>query len=774
MRSIRADLAGHESDFDALLTLRARIDPLRDDLQTLVLRLDKRSDALKAQLNELGGAPAPNEPGPPDLQKKREALTARASAVAATDREAHAALRSADTLWARLASLRRDAFAGRLLQSGASPLRPDFWLRLFRDGVPGLLARTATLWAQETEQVQANGGLHLLAALALLLAMFGLVLAVTRRWLARRAERQAPPRLAKFQRGAALRHAGLVVLQRSLPLPFVLGLFYLAELYFDFASDDLDALLVRITIAALLIGLSRGLSEALLAPRESSWRLVECSDRLAATITEAVVLATRVFVVGIVLTSFEDVISAPPSVVAFTSLLVAVGTIFAYGRALFQLRRRLARRAASSDVAPSTETHPAEAPVVPVSETRLALNLAWTHPLLVLILTAGVVALLLGYVNLAGFLMSRLTIVLLVCAAAVLISLAVDEIFGQLLTSVTPTGRAAARIIGLPYGLLDLISTTLAGLLRLCVVFIALLFAFGPWGVRFGDLNPFNDALLTFGVSYLRVSIGAAAYALLELVVGLIVTRIVVGWLERRLLPLTTLDPGVRNSMTTIAGYLGIAGTIIFVLSQLGVDPQKLAVIAGALSVGIGFGLQAITSNFISGLIVLAERPIRVGDVISVKGEEGRVKKISVRSTLIGGFDSTDIIVPNTDILTAIVRNRSLSDRQARLKLSLLVDHGSDPDEVERLFRESVACHQRIITDPAPAVFFLRATEIGLEFELRCAVDDLDDVDRVRSDLHFQILRRFRKAGIRLASLRGSTDAIVPQKRENAAGAGLN
>jgi small-conductance mechanosensitive channel len=233
---------------------------------------------------------------------------------------------------------------------------------------------------------------------------------------------------------------------------------------------------------------------------------------------------------------------------------------------------------------------------------------------------------------------------------------------------------------------------------------------------------------------------------------GLLGTRLITGRLDRRLLPLTALDPGVRNSMTTVLGYIGFAVATVIALAQLGVNPQNLTVVAGALSVGIGFGLQAITANFISGLIVLAERPIRVGDTVTVKGEQGKVKKISVRSTTIAGV-GTDIIVPNTDILTSVVTNKSLSDWLPRLKVAFALAQDADQDKAAGIMLDCARANPNVLDDPEPLALFLKAGERGLEFELRCAIDDADPdhADAVRSALNFAIIRDFRQHGITLA-----------------------
>ena len=147
----------------------------------------------------------------------------------------------------------------------------------------------------------------------------------------------------------------------------------------------------------------------------------------------------------------------------------------------------------------------------------------------------------------------------------------------------------------------------------------------------------------------------------------LVVTRVVQRWLELELLPRTTIEPSLQLSIATIFGYVGAIAAIALALTGLGFDLQKIALIAGALSVGIGFGLQSIVSNFVSGLILLTERPIRVGDSIVVKGEEGWVRRVRVRATEIETFDRASVIIPNSELITGVVKNWTRANTLARI-----------------------------------------------------------------------------------------------------------
>jgi potassium-dependent mechanosensitive channel len=225
----------------------------------------------------------------------------------------------------------------------------------------------------------------------------------------------------------------------------------------------------------------------------------------------------------------------------------------------------------------------------------------------------------------------------------------------------------------------------------------------------------------------------------------------VLRWIRDKVLPLSGMDAGLQNSVSTILGYAGFALVIGITLRQLGLDLSNIAIVAGALSVGIGFGLQSIVSNFVSGLILLAERPIRVGDSIVVKGEEGYVRKISVRSTEIETFERATVIVPNAEMITGVVKNWTHSNTLSRITVPVRVSYDSDPEVVRDQLVE-VACENRfIMQQPPPRVFLMRFSDTGLDFELRCVVSNVEYSLTVRSDLQLAILNRFRERGIMIA-----------------------
>jgi small-conductance mechanosensitive channel len=215
-------------------------------------------------------------------------------------------------------------------------------------------------------------------------------------------------------------------------------------------------------------------------------------------------------------------------------------------------------------------------------------------------------------------------------------------------------------------------------------------------------------------------------------------------------LPRTRLNIGARNAVSTAVGYIGITLAAVIAISSAGVDLSSLAIVAGALSVGIGFGMQTIVSNFVSGIILLIERPIKHGDWIEVSGFSGYVRKISVRSTRIETFDRHDVIIPNADLIANAVKNMTLTSASGRVIVPVMVAYGSDLERTKDIMLTASRNHGQVLRYPAPQILFMEMGDSGLVLELRGFLKDNNNVLSVRSDLMFEIYTNLQHAGIEI------------------------
>jgi small-conductance mechanosensitive channel len=252
-------------------------------------------------------------------------------------------------------------------------------------------------------------------------------------------------------------------------------------------------------------------------------------------------------------------------------------------------------------------------------------------------------------------------------------------------------------------------------------------------------------------VGEITISPGLVVAVLAVLAGGVIATKLFNRWLQRRILSDTRINKGVQESILKGSAYAGYILALGFALTAAGLDFSNLAIIAGALGVGIGFGLQSIVNNFVSGLIILAERPIRVGDWVSLPTGEGVVRRINVRSTEIETFDSCSIILPNSLLVTEPVRNWTHNDNMGRFLVAVTVDYGSDAELVKKVLLDAAREHDKVLTHPEPTALLARFGQAGLDFELRAYVSDIFEAAGVASDIRFALLGLFAEKGISIA-----------------------
>ena len=233
----------------------------------------------------------------------------------------------------------------------------------------------------------------------------------------------------------------------------------------------------------------------------------------------------------------------------------------------------------------------------------------------------------------------------------------------------------------------------------------------------------------------------------------IVITGWAKGWIDRRWLKHITRDRGSRDAVTTVVGYLGFIIAVIVALSIAGINVTGITVVAGALSVGIGFGMQSIANNFVSGIILLFERPIKAGDFVTVGDVEGFVKRISIRSTEIETLDNQDMLVPNSELISGRVTNWVLHNPYGRLRLKVGVAYGSDIHKVKEILEAVAHEHPEVITDgraTGPKALFMEFGDSALEFELRVRILRIPRRFDVTSELNFAIDKQFREAGIQI------------------------
>lgn len=375
--------------------------------------------------------------------------------------------------------------------------------------------------------------------------------------------------------------------------------------------------------------------------------------------------------------------------------------------------------------------------------------------LLSLVIFFSLVAELAGYRNLSSFVFGGVLATTISLALTILIYRLLKDLCDGLDESRLDWQVSVRKRIGLKKG------DVFPGL-----IWIRLIIFIGLWGgFAFLVLHVWqlDDPWLTIISSYLfegfeigslSVTPTIVAGGILAFAITIYLTRYIKKSILPHALKYTNLDRGAREALTSLIGYVGVAAAFLIALSIAGVQMQNIAIVAGALSVGIGFGLQNIVNNFISGLILLFERPIRRGDWIVTGDTEGYVKAINIRSTQIQTFDRADVIVPNSELIAAKVTNWMLRDPHGRISITIGVAYKSDVEKVRQILLDIANNHPMVMKDypqlSPPRVLFRYFGENSLDFELRCFIRDIDQRLNVISELNFAIVAAFRNEGIEI------------------------
>jgi small-conductance mechanosensitive channel len=741
-KAARAKLDGYKADLDQkelalrgraqsdadLQVLRQQIEPIIGNIRAVIDEQAPKLEASRERLNQLGPKPKEGQPEEsPDVARDRSEREAAVAELDETQRLGRALLVQAEQINTQIGDLRRSGFTRALFEETDSVFSPGLWIDVVH-AIPRELRAQQITFTDTLGQMQRNTSLGVLLILGLAIGV-AVALYAGRRSIAPRLVRRDPAvsdpaRRSRFMAALAVLLLGAV--------PAMAGS-WIVWIAFD-SADIFPPRLERV-VAALLRGLAfiafvRALADAILAPDRSPWRLVSITNASATRIMSFSITLATVMVVGKVLDAFNQAIAAVLPITVMTRALFALasGLIFA------ELLRRFAARANQDEACLG--------PYVP-PEVDIGGPIRTVGWLAVAIVVGSVIG---GYVALASFMVDQVVWISVLIALLILSIALADEFIGNSLRGPSRIATTLQANTGLRRRSLEQIGVLASGAARLCLIIMAILLVLAPWGIESTDLmGSLRAIFFGFSVGDVTISISSILIAAALFAAGFTVTRIIQRWLDNTFLPATDLDAGLRNSIRTAAGYVGIITAGMIAFTYLGLSLERVTIVAGALSVGIGFGLQSIVNNFISGLILLWERPIRVGDLVVVGDGEGYVRRINVRSTEIQTFDRSTLIVPNSNLISGIVRNRVRNDRVGRVLVSVPVPRATDPDQVAEIMRRAALAHREIMSEPMPRVLFKKATENTIDFDLVCFVDDIDSAGRVSSDLYFEIFRELRK-----------------------------
>ena len=704
--------------------LRGDVEGVMYESTQIAEALRPRHGEVKGQIDKLG--PPPKADGPaeaPPVAAERARLNALLSAIDGAIKTSELTWVRARQLIERITDLRHALFAQSIFQQLPSPFSLALWRSVWNDAgsVYNTLAYVTHSWidlaAPKSATVLAtfivSGVLYLALGQTFRMASAG-----------RRRQRATPPSF--FERAAAV--TWFAPLKAIAPI-FAILLLYLGLEALDVLHFWADRVLWAIVRAVLIFSAIAALVVSVLAPGEPSWRLVPLSER-----------STRQ--------------------ISFT--LQAIAGVFAADLALAEISRTLTLHVTFNVVETIAANLVLASLMMCVLLTPFSAHdgdehrVARTYPLLlkgpvfavVLCIIAATFA---GYVALGRFMAHQLILTGVVVVVSGLLYLAIRAFTRE----PQPAGLPVGEMLETTFGLDEQRRRTLARLteftLTLLLLMLAVPFILLQWGFSGADIRDwFRSIFFGFEIGHFRISLAKILLGILLFIGLVLATRLVQRWIREVMLTPARLEAGLSHSIDTVLGYVGTTIAALLALSYAGFDITNLAIVAGALSVGIGFGLQSIVNNFVSGLILLFERPIKVGDWIVVGGDEGIVRKISVRSTELETFDRSSVVVPNAELISGRVRNWTLRDTVGRARITFSVRYDMDPAKARDVVLDLANKHPAVLKQPAAFVSFDTFTGDSATLSLNIYVSDVMRAGRVRSELSFAILTALPSAGIAL------------------------
>ncbi len=717
--------------YSELNAFRDRLQRVRSEALELGNKLQPRLQADKAQTDLFGPAPAADVPAEPEQTAlARAELRYHSSLLSGGQTAVNSTTLRVENLLNAIQDVRRKNFSSILFQPIPGVYAYETWANL-PEHVPAAARKIRDMIADWWRDVPDRHEIGYTAMEALLLSL--LLGAACWRGIrrTRRFEQNTEP--PPFWRRASAA-AALVVL-RTLPVVVPVAFLYGMIASAQNLPERIDWLFYFTAQSLVIVFTVWALAGAVFSPNAARWRLVPISDAAAARLRNLFTLLAVVYSLTTFLYIATRLIQAP---FALTIAIALPSSLLMAGLVVALLRTPLGAASAAA----------------PPRLFKLIRTIVWA------IVGAIVVCALTGYLPLARFLAQQLVVTGSILALIYLLLLWVDGFAQGLSDDGTLVGGWLKRSAGLERPRREQLALPISLFLKFAVLVLSVPLIMLQWGYTGPDIREWYWQLF-FGlrIGNTDVTFGALLAAILVFGVGYAAARLFQGWLDARVLLPAGISGGVRNSIRTGIGYVGIVIAALSAFSYAGFSLSNIAIIAGALSVGIGFGLQNLVNNFVSGLILLAERPIRVGDMVVVGGEEGYVRKISVRSTELETFDGAHVLIPNSFFVAEKVKNWTFRNNIRRITLPIGVAYGSDARQVQAVLLKIAAENPDVLKTPGPAVTLDEFAPASVNFTLYAFIADITKTGSVRTELAMRIVETFNEVGIVIPF--GQTDVSI-------------
>ena len=740
---VDGELARPRLRYAELNRLRDELQHIRSDVADARGKIQPRLEADREQIKLLGPAPAAG--APPESEQaaqNRAELNYHFGLLSAAETTVNSTNLRIDNLLDKIQDIRRKNFTSALFQPIPGLYAYETWANV-PQYVPDAARRVRDLVADWWADAQNRGDLARIALEALLML---LVLSVASWRGIRRLRRWDDGEPPYWRRASS---AAGVILLRALPVAGPAVFLYVMIAGAQALPERLDWLFYLTTQSIVIVFTVGALVTTAFAPRAPQWRLIAVSDARAARVCGLVLLLAFVYSLTSLLYGITRLVQAPFAL----TIAVALPSSLLLSAIVVALLRTTGEN--GTNAAPSARLFRAIRAVV------------WT------IVAAIVVCALTGYLPLARFLAQQLIVTGSILALVYLLLLWVDGFVQGLGDEGTAIGRWLRRNARLEWR--EQLALPLSLILKFAVLVLAVPFLMLQWGYTWPDIREWYRQLF-FGlhIGNTEVTFGALLASIIVFGLGYAAARLFQSWLDAQVLQPAGISGGVRHSIRMGVGYIGIIIAALAAFSYAGFNLSSLAIVAGALSVGIGFGLQNLVNNFVSGVILLAERPIRVGDLVVVGGEQGYVRKISVRSTELETFDRANVLIPNSYFISEKVKNWTFRNNVCRISISVSVAYGSDARQVQAALLAVAQKNGEVLTAPAPSVTLDEFAASSINFTLYAFIGDIAKSGAIRTDLAIAIPDAFAEAGITMPSGRAeitirNVDAVREMIAQNAA-----
>lgn len=720
------------SSDETLANLKLQLDALSKKLLEAGVAFRPRLGEINTRLEQLGPAPASDQPPEPAIvSEERARLTAEKAEINAIVGETEDTSLSVNQMSAKIGDMRRDLFARTLSQ------RVNLDTTLGSEVASAASNQMVSLWriVQSWWRFVITFKLNSFLAAAFFAFVAALVIQLgARRILGTLYQRDPTVEAPSYLSRLSVAFWSTVIPSAAVGVFLATTYFFLN--YFNVLRTDIADLLQSLFIVLGLVFFIHRLASACISSDMPQWRLMPVAPRPGRVLGW--------LITGTALTSGLDsffgtvnrILSSPLSLTMAKSLLatVMVGILIL---AIAFLR--------------------------PVERERNGAVRSWPRAFRIFLIVLGLLPVLIalsGYIGMARFISQQIVV-----TGAFLVTMYMGFLTGRAISeeqafASSKIGKAMRERFHFDEATLDQLGLVAGILINLVVALIGIPLVLMQLGFQWAELkSTFYQLMTGFQIGNISISLMGLLTGVLLFVIGYLLTRWFQNWLDNSVMARGRVDSGVRNSIRTVIGYVGLCLAALVGISAAGFNMSNLALIAGGLSLGIGFGLQNIVQNFVSGLILLAERPFKVGDWVEAGTVSGIVKKISVRATEVETFQKQSIIVPNSTLINGNVGNWTHRNKLGRIDINVQASYTEDPRRVHALLLDIVRGHPSILKNPEPFVAFQSMNDSLMVFDVYAHVADITSTGGIKNELRFQIVERFHEEGLHLSS--STTDLVL-------------